>query len=146
TLKISEGKTTHLIFPSAVKYFDYGSVDVGVTETTEPNIIKVKAAISHFPQTNLTVMTDDNVFYSFMLEYMENPNVLNYFFKSDQGKQYVVSTEGSTDSIIDESNSSNGLVRPENSTDVQVDLIQFDLLKKIKRDSYVTGEKKNRIA
>jgi len=137
SLKISDAKTTHLVFPSDVKYYDHGSEDVGVQETAEPNIIKVKAAVPGFEGTNLTVMTDDHVFYSFILEYEKSPKVLNYFFEASQGRAYAKK-------IPEES--VNGAVAPELDFAKKTAPEPFsDLLEKTPRDTYIAGPRKNGI-
>lgn len=145
-VKISDGKTTHLIFPTDVKYFDYGSEDVGVEETTEPNIIKVKAAVQNFPNTNLTVMTSDNVFYSFILEYDQSPKQLNYFIKDTQGIKYMKSennqsAQGETATKNNPGTNSKDSI----SAELKTDLIQFDLLKRINTDGFIAGTRNSRI-
>lgn len=142
-VRISDGKTTHLIFPTDVKYYDYGSADVGVEETTEPNIIKVKAAIQNFQNTNLTVMTSDNVFYSFMLEYEYSPKELNYFIKEEQGLKYQKSAESSSGQ--ENSNVEVGASKDSIPSELKTDLVQFDLLKKIKTDGFIVGTRNSRI-
>jgi len=137
-LKISDGKTTHLVFPSGVKYYDHGSEDVGVQETGEPNIIKVKAAVPGFEGTNLTVMTDDNVFYSFLLEYERSPKNLNYFFDTSEGRAYakngLYGRPVDTDATVPENTAKKAAVRLDS------------LLGKMPRnDSYVAGVRKNGI-
>src|SRR5690606_3288293 len=68
--------------------FDYGSSDIGVQSTDQPNIIKLKAAKQNFPETNLTVMTGEDNFYSFIVRPNVNPDRLNYFFKEDQAVKF----------------------------------------------------------
>ena len=88
---VSSSKTTFLIFDSKVDYFDLGSSDVGLKRAdNKDNIIKIKAINEGFKETNLTVMTSNNQYYSFILNYSNSPDTLNYFLKSDvkdQAKQ-----------------------------------------------------------
>ena len=88
---VSSSKTTFLIFDSKVDYFDLGSSDVGLKRAdSKENIIKIKAINEGFKETNLTVMTSNNQYYSFILNYSNSPDTLNYFLKSDvkdQAKQ-----------------------------------------------------------
>jgi len=136
-LKISDGKTTHLVFPSGVKYYDHGSEDVGVQETAEPNIIKVKAAVPGFEGTNLTVMTDDNVFYSFILEYERSPKILNYFFDASHGRSYAKKIpEGNID----------GTTAPKPDSAKKPAPVHLNaLLEKMPAEAYIVGSRKNGI-
>ena len=88
---VSSSKTTFLIFDSKIDYFDLGSSDVGLKRAdNKDNIIKIKAINEGFKETNLTVMTSNNQYYSFILNYSNSPDTLNYFLKSDvkdQAKQ-----------------------------------------------------------
>ena len=81
-LKISDAKTTFLIFDDKVDYFDIGSGDIGLKHTEKKNIIKLKAITTNFRETNLTVMTSNGHYYSFLLNYSANPDTLNYFLKN----------------------------------------------------------------
>lgn len=141
TIKVSNLKTTHLIFPTAVKYFDYGNDDVGIGETTEPNIIKVKAVKANFKSTNLTVMTVNNIFYSIILEYENSPKKLNYFFDSKQGFSYQ--KDGYSNINDSEDNTKHTTSHVSN---VDLDLGILELLKKTSKNSFVTGTRGNKIA
>jgi conjugative transposon TraN protein len=71
-LHIAYSKTTSIIFPYAIKSIDKGSADVLIQKAKGvENIVLAKAAIRHFVQTNLTVVTADNRLYVFMLNYDE---------------------------------------------------------------------------
>ena len=77
-ISISDIKTTNLIFPYAIKSVDRGSKDVLVQKAHDvENVLQVKAAIGGFPETNLTVMTSDGKFYSYLLNYNSQPSYLN---------------------------------------------------------------------
>lgn len=85
---VSSSKTTFLIFDNKVDYFDLGSSDVGLKRAdNKDNIIKIKAVNEDFNETNLTVMTSDGQYYSFIINYKNNPDTLNYFLKSDPKEQ-----------------------------------------------------------
>ncbi|WP_025146110.1 DUF4138 domain-containing protein [Pedobacter jeongneungensis] len=81
---VTTNKTTFLIFNSEIDFFDYGSKEVGVEMTEKPNILKLKATARNIRETNLTVLTKDEQFYSILVNYKETPDTLNYFFKSDK--------------------------------------------------------------
>lgn len=72
-------KTTHLIFPYAVTYVDLGNSGIIADKAQgAENIVKLKANLQGFPQTNMTVVTADGRLYSFLIDYEANPRVLNY--------------------------------------------------------------------
>lgn len=82
-LPITFYKTTNLVFPYAIKSVDRGSKDVLVQKAKEvENILQVKAAKPGFEQTNLTVITADGKLYSYILNYVDTPNVLNFRFNN----------------------------------------------------------------
>lgn len=72
-------KTTHLIFPDAVKYVDLGSTNIiaGKVSGVE-NVVRVKAAARDFPEeTNFSVICADGRLYSFDVVYSEHPSRLS---------------------------------------------------------------------
>lgn len=77
-LAITYHKTTHLVFPYAVKSVDRGSRDVLVQKAKGvENILQVKAGTKGFEETNLTVITADGQLYSFLLDYSREPITIN---------------------------------------------------------------------
>ncbi len=82
-LTITFNKTTNLVFPYAIKSADRGSKDVLVQKATGvENILQIKAAKRSFDETNITVITADGRLYSYILNYADNPSVLNISFKN----------------------------------------------------------------
>jgi conjugative transposon TraN protein len=82
-LEVTYDKTVHLIFPSAISYIDLGSSNIiaGKAEGAE-NVVRVKAAVKDFKEeTNFSVITDEGSFYSFIVNYSENPSKLNIEMK-----------------------------------------------------------------
>ena len=79
SLCIATDKTTSLIFPFAIRHVDRGTKDVLVQKVKESdNILLVKAASKDFPETNLSVVTDDGSVYSFVVCYEDKPPVWIY--------------------------------------------------------------------
>lgn len=79
-MEVTYDKTSHLIFPTAIRYVDLGSeyLIAGKAEDAE-NVLRVKAAVRNFkPETNFSVITDDGRFYGFDVHYSSWPEVLNY--------------------------------------------------------------------
>ncbi len=82
-LEVTYDKTVHLIFPSSISYIDLGSSNIiaGKADGAE-NVVRVKAAIKDFKEeTNFSVITDEGSFYSFIVNYSENPINLNVEMK-----------------------------------------------------------------
>lgn len=82
-LEVTYDKTVHLIFPSGIAYIDLGSSNLiaGKAEGAE-NVVRVKAAVKDFPEeTNFSVITDEGSFYSFIVNYSDNPEKLNIEMK-----------------------------------------------------------------
>ncbi len=80
TIEITEDQTTHLIFPTNITYVDLGNSEYFITDYTD-NILRIKGR-QHQP-TNLTVITQDQFYYSFLVKYSTQPQ-LNYFIETAQ--------------------------------------------------------------
>lgn len=81
TLGVSYNKTTNIIFPYAIKSVDMGSAALMAQKARGvENILQLKAAEKGFPETNLSVVTADGKFYSFLVRYAEDPQTLNISF------------------------------------------------------------------
>jgi len=79
-LTVTYDKTSHIIFPSKIKYVDLGSeyLIAGKADDAE-NVLRIKAATRDFePETNFSVITEDGKFYSFDVFYSRFPATLNY--------------------------------------------------------------------
>ena len=82
-LDVTYDKTVHLIFPSGIAYIDLGSSNIiaGKSEGAE-NVVRVKAAVKDFKEeTNFSVITEEGSFYSFIVNYSDNPEKLNIEMK-----------------------------------------------------------------
>ncbi|MEN5133127.1 conjugative transposon protein TraN [Elizabethkingia anophelis] len=79
-LTVTYDKTSHLIFPSKIRYVDLGSeyLSAGKADGVD-NVLRIKAAVQNFePETNFSVITEDGKFYSFDVFYSSAPAVLTY--------------------------------------------------------------------
>ncbi|MCT3918877.1 conjugative transposon protein TraN [Elizabethkingia anophelis] len=79
-MEVTYDKTSHLIFPTAIRYVDLGSeyLIAGKAEDAE-NVLRVKASVRNFePETNFSVITNDGRFYSFNVYYSSDPEALSY--------------------------------------------------------------------
>jgi conjugative transposon TraN protein len=91
-LFITFNKTTNLIFPYSIKSVDRGSRDVLAQKAKGvENILLVKAGRENFTETNLSVITSDGKLYSFILNYSNNPSLLNISFTKDTSSEEIVS-------------------------------------------------------
>ena len=82
-LEVTYDKTTHIIFPSAVRYVDLGSPNLiaGKADGAE-NVIRVKATVKNFhSETNFSVITESGSFYTFNVKYADEPLLLNIEMK-----------------------------------------------------------------
>lgn len=81
-LSVCAQKTTNLLFPYPVKSVDKGSRDILVQKAKGVEyLLQVKAAGDEgFNPTNLTVVTTDGEFYSFVVNYQKDPADLNFRF------------------------------------------------------------------
>lgn len=87
-IAISYHQTTNLIFPYAVKSVDRGS-DAILAQKAKgvENILQLKAGKENFTPTNVSVVTADGKFYSFILHYAEQPSPLNINFSGSDPVQ-----------------------------------------------------------
>jgi len=79
-MQVTYNKTSHLIFPAAIRYVDLGSeyLIAGKAEDAE-NVLRIKAAVRDFEEeTNFSVITDDGRFYNFNVFYSAYPASMNY--------------------------------------------------------------------
>lgn len=84
-LAVTFYKTTNLVFPYTIKSVDRGSKDIIAQKANGvENVLQVKAGKLDFDETNLTVITADGKLYSYILNYVECPSVLNIFFGSKE--------------------------------------------------------------
>ena len=85
-MEVTYDKTSHLIFPTGIRYVDLGSeyLIAGKAEDAE-NVLRVKASVRDFEsETNFSVITNDGRFYSFNVYYSSYPDVLSYDLLSMQ--------------------------------------------------------------
>ncbi|MFC6095424.1 conjugative transposon protein TraN [Flavobacterium qiangtangense] len=100
-MQVTYDKTSHLIFPSAIRYVDMGSeyLIAGKAADAE-NVLRVKASIKDFvPETNFSVITEDGRFYSFDAYYSACPTTLSY---SLQAMQEAAATSSGQDVLFEE--------------------------------------------
>lgn len=79
-MEVTYDKTSHLIFPTAIRYVDLGSeyLIAGKAEDAE-NVLRVKASVRDFEtETNFSVITNDGRFYSFNVYYSPYPEAISY--------------------------------------------------------------------
>ena len=79
-MEVTYDKTSHLIFPTAIRYVDLGSeyLIAGKAEDAE-NVLRVKASVREVEAgTNFSVITNDGRFYSFNVYYSPYPEALSY--------------------------------------------------------------------
>jgi conjugative transposon TraN protein len=75
-LEVTFSKTVHIIFPAAIRYVDLGSADLLAAKADGvENVLRVKSAAQRFrfPETNLSVITDDGSYYTFNVKYADEP-------------------------------------------------------------------------
>jgi conjugative transposon TraN protein len=79
-MQVTYDKTSHLIFPSAIRYVDLGSEYLIASKAEDAeNVLRVKASVKTFEkETNFSVITDDGRFYNFNVQYSAKPPTLSY--------------------------------------------------------------------
>lgn len=79
-IQVTYDKTSHLLFPSRIRYVDLGS-DLLIANKAEPigNVLRIKSAVRGFEEdTNFSVITEDGKFYNFDVYYSSYPDALSY--------------------------------------------------------------------
>lgn len=77
-VSVAFSKTTNIIFPYAIISVDIGSRDVLAQKAKGvENVLQIKAAKENFTQTNISIITADGKFTSFLVDFMQQPPVLN---------------------------------------------------------------------
>ena len=86
-MSVAFSKTTNIIFPYSIVSVDIGSQDVLAQKAKGvENILQIKAAKERFPQTNISVITADGKLTSFLVDYAEQPSVLNLSLVTEERK------------------------------------------------------------
>ncbi len=82
-LEVTFDKTTHIIFPSSIRYVDLGNSNLIAGKAGDAeNVLRVKAAMQWFAgETNMAVITEDGAFYSFNVRFAKEPLKLNIEMK-----------------------------------------------------------------
>lgn len=84
SITVTCNKTTHVVFPYAIKSIDRGSQDVLAQKAPgTDNVLQLKAAKADFAETNVTVITADNKLYPFKVNYSLLPEHLTISFASE---------------------------------------------------------------
>jgi conjugative transposon TraN protein len=100
-MEVTYDKTSHLIFPTAIRYVDLGSEYLIAAKAEEAeNVLRVKASVKDFVgETNFSVITDDGRFYNFDVFYSPNPFYQSYDLLS---MQQSVSKQQGADVLFEE--------------------------------------------
>lgn len=116
---INATKTVHIVFPSEIKEVDAGIPEI-ITQITPSfnNVLKIKSTTDQaFEESNLTVLTSGGELYSFIVNFQENPEILNISvdknFQSDLlvSKSFNASTFTKSDFLLPEINMSENQIR-----------------------------------
>ena len=85
-IEVTFYKTSHLLFPSGIRYVDLGSTNLVASKADDAgNVLRVKASVRDFEEeTNFSVITEDGTFYSFNVSYNSYPRVTNYSLTKTQ--------------------------------------------------------------
>jgi len=95
-ISISETKTTNVIFPYSIISVDRGSSEILVQKANGvENILQLKAAQPGIAETNVTVITNDGQFYSFLVSYSSDPKTFNIqVFKDSTAEKHSMMLSG----------------------------------------------------
>ena len=100
-MEVTYNKTTHLLFPSPIRYVDLGSENLIANKAEDvANVLRIKSSVRDFEEeTNFSVITEDGKFYNFDVFYSSYPDILNYDLLKLQRNQ---EKEYSTDVLFEE--------------------------------------------
>lgn len=92
-MEVTYNKTSHILFPSPIRYVDLGSDNLIANKAGDiANILRVKSSVRDFEEeTNFSVVTEDGKFYSFDVFYSRYPDTVSYDLlqlKRSKEKQY----------------------------------------------------------
>jgi len=109
-VEVAFSKTTNIVFPYPIISVDRGSKDVLAQKAKGvENVLQIKAAKKDFAQTNLTVMTADGRLNSFLVDYSEQPSILNICFMQEENKDVTtILSQGLNESEL-EKNANNAI-------------------------------------
>ena len=79
-MEVTYHKTSHLLFPSPIRYVDLGSENLIANKAEDvANVLRIKSSVKNFEEeTNFSVITQDGKFYNFDVFYSSYPDTLNY--------------------------------------------------------------------
>lgn len=79
-IEVTYDKTSHIIFPSGIRYVDLGSDYIVAGKAADAdNVLRVKAAVKGFAEeTNFSVITENGQFYGFDVCYSSLPVEMSY--------------------------------------------------------------------
>ncbi|MNK22293.1 hypothetical protein D3C87_405670 [compost metagenome] len=93
-MEVTYDKTSHIIFPSGIRYVDLGSSNLSAGKAEDSgNVLRIKAATKDFEgETNFSVITEDGKFYTFNVCYNPSPALLGYdLLKMRSGHERIAS-------------------------------------------------------
>jgi len=96
---INSRNDVHLIFPSPVAYIDFGSdvIEASLAENLQ-NVVRISTKENFQHETNVSVATNDNKFYTFDLNYKEDHTEFTYIIGATDDKNLaLLSKEDLTD-------------------------------------------------
>lgn len=80
-------KTTHLIFPTEIKYFT-GVDELVILKKADKNVLSIKSKGTDFGKTNISVATAEGRFYAFDVNFTPENAKTGYFIENDSiGKE-----------------------------------------------------------
>lgn len=105
TIQLTANKVTQLIFPTAIKSFKGGFIPNDFVMEQQENVLYIQPIIP-FAESNLNVITRDNLYFTFIIRYADNPKKLNYiipesaaFFGNQQKKAQLRDSSSTLESI-----------------------------------------------
>lgn len=112
-MEVTYNKTSHLLFPSPIRYVDLGSENLVANKAEDiANVLRIKSTVRNFEdETNFSVITEDGKFYNFDVFYSSYPDTLSYdLMKLERTHEKEHSTDVLFEELKGESSSMNELI------------------------------------
>lgn len=106
TIELMEDKVTQLIFPAPVKTIKGGFIPDDFIYEKQENVLYIQPVAS-FPESNLNVITDDGLYYTFTIKYNQSTQIFNHIIGEEQaiyGQKKKQETESDETKTEEQSN------------------------------------------
>ena len=99
-LPVGKDKLMNLIFPDKIIYENHGNDEVLVAKAQGvDNILTVKAVKPFYRDTNISVVTEKGMFYTFSLRFALNPEIFSFVIDKKEQTKVAILDEGEVNTL-----------------------------------------------